>query len=183
MNLPDKASPTLASRLVSREVLCCVSGLVATLANGYGAVGEGSDARDLRELTSQAYGLSFPIPDYESAAREAGAKLHHTEDDGTWCVLDQKDNDLWDELFASAADAARAYCDEHDIEPHNREVLEHWAVTAWLADKLEAKGEKVDLDFAGLIVWARTTEGPDISQDRVIQEITAESDYAGSGEG
>jgi hypothetical protein len=53
-------------------------------------------------------------------------------------------------------------------------VFEHWAVSEWLAGKLEEQGERVDRDFAGLCVWARTTSGQSISMDGVIERIAAE---------
>lgn len=165
MNLPDKASKTLAGRLASKEILCCVSGIVARLASNRGNL----PFKDLADLTEQAMALAVPLPDYESAADEAG----FTRTGDGMCI------DLENNLHCSA----EAACDHHRIEPHDREVLEHWAVTAWLADKLEAKGEKVDLDFAALIVWARTTTGQAISADAVIEAIVAETGYAGGGEG
>jgi hypothetical protein len=47
--------------------------------------------------------------------------------------------------------------------------------TAVRADKLEAAGEKVDKDFAGLCIWARTTTGQTIYCDGVIERIYAET--------
>lgn len=167
-----------AARLVEREVHACVSSLVDTLSGADYEHG----ADKLGELMDQACHLADYVLDYESAAREAGAKLHHREDDGHWCVLDQFENDLWDALFTTENEAARAYCEQHDIEPHEIEVYEHWAVSSWLADKLEAKGERVDRDFAGLIVWARTTTGQAISIDSVIEAIVSETGYASGGE-
>ena|SRR5690625_1819413 len=49
--------------------------------------------------------------------------------------------------------------DEEDDYSDAREIFEHWAVTEWLAEKLEAKGERVDRDFEGLCIWGRTTSG------------------------
>jgi hypothetical protein len=54
------------------------------------------------------------------------------------------------------------------------ESFEFWAVSPRLADDLERYGEKVDRDFAGLCVWARTTTGQAISMDSVIQRIWAD---------
>ena len=48
----------------------------------------------------------------------------------------------------------------------------------WLADKLIAMGEKVDKDFAGICVWARTTTGQAIYCDSVIQDLVADLDRA-----
>lgn len=50
----------------------------------------------------------------------------------------------------------------------------HWAVSTWLAEKLQAQGERVDTDFAGLNIWARTTTGQAISMDGCIKRIYAE---------
>lgn len=53
-------------------------------------------------------------------------------------------------------------------------MFEHWIVSDWLADKLAAQGEKVDKDFAGLTIWARTTTGQAVYCDGVIERIAAE---------
>lgn len=62
----------------------------------------------------------------------------------------------------------------HDDEGWSLDVLEHWIVSDWLADKLIAKGETVNKDFMGLVIWGRTTSGQHISQDYVIQQIYQE---------
>lgn len=51
------------------------------------------------------------------------------------------------------------------------EILEHWIVSDWLANKLAAHGETVDEDFAGLAIWSRATHGQEIAEDDVIIEI------------
>lgn len=159
-----------AARLVAREVQCCLSSLVATLAGADYAHG----ADDLGGLMDQAMELASPVLDYEGAAREAG--WSKTEG-GTWVWDGQTGDPEWD-----TADTAELACQASDIEPHELEVFEHWAVSTWLADKLEAKGERVDRDFAGLIVWARTTTGQAISIDSVIEAIVTETGYASGGE-
>lgn len=160
-----------AARLVEREVHACMSSLVATLASG--GIAETRDAA-LSGLIAQATELTFSTCDYESAAREAG--WSKTEG-GTWVWDGQTGDPEWD-----TADTAELACQASDIEPHELEVFEHWAVSTWLADKLEAKGERVDRDFAGLIVWARTTTGQAISMDSVIEAIVSETGYASGGE-
>ena len=150
-------------QMVQQEVSCCLSSLVATLANGDAQAGT-----DLAELCDRALGLALPVPDYEKAAREAGWSLSHlaTErsyrffhDDGTMATAIPHD---W-----------RALCAERNIDPIDSEVFEHWAVSPWLAEKLIASGEKVDPDFAALNVWARQTTGQQISADDVIVRIYA----------
>lgn len=82
------------------------------------------------------------------------------------------------ELCEQAMDLCSPVLDTTDEgtedEPYEWEVFEHWAVSSWLADKLEAQGEKVDRDFAGLNVWARTTTGQGIANDSCILAIAKE---------
>lgn len=150
-----------ADDLVRVEVHYCVSSLVATLASQYGLVTHvdaNGRSTDLAILIDQAFELASPIDDWEEAAQEAG----FAQVGSTW--------------FSSTAmyDTAESACADWDIEPYQWEVFEHWIVSDWLADQLAAKGEKVDKDFAGLTVWARTTTGQAIAMDSVIQAITAD---------
>ena len=149
-----------ASDLVSREVLCCMSSMVATLAQGY------SQHLPTAELFDQASSLASPVEDYEDAAREAGWEQ---QEDGSW----ERDEDE-DGEYAPPCATAQAACEHDGLDPTEYEVYEHWAVSTWLAEKLQAAGERVDTDFAGLNVWARTTTGQAISIDAVIERITRE---------
>ena len=154
-----------ASVMVSREVYLCVSSLVSTLAK----ISNGRiEDKDLLALTDQAANLTAPVLDYEGAAREAGWRKV-AEDAGSerWQLGEGEEADF----AVGAIDA----CYGSDIEPHELEVYEHWAVSEWLADKLEAKGERIDRDFAGMTVWARTTTGQAISIDAVSEQITEET--------
>ncbi len=158
-----------AQDIVRAEVIYCVSGLVSTLAgytprmSAYDDARHDRNNRDVMDLTAQAQELSAPVADYESAAIEAGCERSgalwtYANADGTWRTATSIE-----EIF-----------EERDLEPYDRDVYEHWIVSDWLADKLEAKGEKVDRDFAGMTVWARTTTGQSISIDGVIVEIAAD---------
>ncbi len=164
-----------AQDIVHREVRYCVSSLVDTLARGYGTV-DGSRGvaahRDLCDLTEQAFELSYPVLDYEKAARDAGWTFLSAQDDHSEIFWHEEE-----ERFESFDDWAEC-CDFERIEPYERDVFEHWIVSDWLADKLESKGEKVDRDFAGLTIWARTTTGQAIYCDSVIEEIAAELNAA-----
>lgn len=135
-----------AETLVTREVHYRVSSLVSTLASAWNVdhVNEDMDA-----LHEQAQELCYPIEDWESAATDNG---WHGDDE----------------------DSARQFCEDENIEPYQREVYEHWIVSDWLADKLRERGEKVDVDFCGLTVWARTTTGQAIANDYVIDDILRE---------
>src|ERR1044071_4332587 len=148
-----------AERIVRQGVLCCVSQLVSTLACGVGVCNwkrHGEHGQAVGDLAFKALELAAPIPDYEEAAIQAGYRLligdqrkglppasesaKHVFCDGT--------KFLFMSDAASVADAWREICDDDGIDPYDREVFEHWAVDSWLAEKLEAKGEKVDRDFA-----------------------------------
>lgn len=165
-----------AARLVDREVNCCLSSMVSTLMTGNEVIdphkGRGAGACiDLAHLCYAAAELASPVFDYESAAREAGWRPDRTGGGNAWV------HDVHDYLAVDPEDA----CQKFGVEPHELEVYEHWAVSTWLADKLIAKGERVDTDFAGLNVWARTTTGQAISIDSVIEAIVAETGYASAG--
>lgn len=142
--------------LVRREVHYCVSGLVSTLASG-----AGSANIHLGGLFEQALDLVAPTDDFEEAARDAG-----------WEVVDGEEYRDGHHIPGGFR-GWEALCRDEGIEPFEREVYEHWIVSDWLADKLAERGEKVDKDFAGLTVWARTTTGQAIYMDAVIEEIVA----------
>lgn len=143
-----------AEQLVRREVHYCVSSLVSALACSSTA------ANELNTLCDQAYELSMPIEDFEEAAFQEG--WHGADKLADAPVLSDGHVD-W-----------QALCEENGIEPYCREVFEFWIVSDWLADKLIKHGEKVDKDFAGLTVWARTTTGQGIASDSVIEAIVSE---------
>jgi hypothetical protein len=170
--------------LVRREVCHTCSYLVSTLAAGFGAqiaTGSAESRHNLEVLCEQAYELAAPIDDWEEAAIQAGfiryapgQQVTPPDADQEWWYLESDPSGDW---FNTAEDACRnsnGATDADFIEPYQREVYEHWIITDWLADKLEAHGEKVDRDFAGLTVWARTTTGQAIASDYVIEAITAE---------
>ena len=159
-------------QMVQSEVLCCASHIVATLAAGYGAFNRAhsADPDDLGDLIEQAFNLACPIDDWEEAAYQAGwTETNDGSDGGPHVFTDSTDGQTW-----ACADW-RDLCEDHDLDPYQREVFEHWFITEWLADKLEAKGEKVDRDFGGLCVWARTTSGQGIASDYVIEQIYSDT--------
>ena len=171
-----------AERIVRQEVNCCLSSLVATLAPCIGDVmvprrqPQGSTGQSLYALVEQAAELSAPIDDYEEAAIQAGWRVE-PPNGGARVFVARIEPDV--ELVASSANPDDAcgwedLCRKEGIEPCPREVYEHWALSQWLGEKLAAHGERVDFDFAGLVVWARTTSGQGIAQDGVIQRIAEE---------
>ena len=138
------------------HMLANVSSLVATLAGSWGCIGA-MTPQGLYDLASQAAELAAPIPDYESAARENGWGNRSAKAGYVGAEVEIAGG-LWHHAGENVpCSTAEAACLLHDIDPYYREALEHWIVSDWLADKLEAKGEKVDRDFAGLTVWACTS--------------------------
>ena len=61
-----------------------------------------------------------------------------------------------------------ASCYEETLEP--QEIFEWWLVSAWLAEKLQNKGEPILENTYG-IWWGRCISGQAIAMDFIIQEI------------
>jgi hypothetical protein len=131
-----------ANNLVRNEIFANLSHLVEAMAS------KGDD---------DAIELMCSVPDYGSAAEAAD-----------WTLID----DVWRYDGCDVEyDDARDLCNWEGIEPHEREVFEHWSVSSWLASQLEKQGEKIARDWYGHHVWARTTTGQSISIDAVIESI------------
>lgn len=160
-------------RLIHNEVHAVISALVSTLAEGYGADPRGRGS-DLNELTEQAYELARPIEDWKEAAEQAGWEIKEQADGDNAFVNTEDGGRVINSIDTDEDDAWERLCHEEDIEPYQWDVYEHWIISEWLADKLEAKGERIDRDFAGLTVWGRTTTGQAIYMDHVIREIVRE---------
>lgn len=169
--------------MIQGEVLCCMSAIVSTLAQGGPFIETRQKVKPLTlqsmtELCEQAAELCYPIADYEEAAIQAGwqAKAGTLQSAGLWHAIKNAaatDDDVtvWCE---SERDAWEEACRMDNLEPIDSEVYEHWAITEWFADKLIAAGEKVDKDFGNLCIWARTTTGQGIASDGVVERIYAD---------
>ncbi len=147
---------------VEREIKLCVSHLVSELAGG--------------ELQSnKAFEELLPILNSENFIDAANEKSTIEERKG-WFENARSENEEGEapNYFFTDNDDAREFCSDQDISSYEREALEHWVVSDWLARKLEAKGEMVLQDFCGLTIWGRTTTGQGIYIDDVINEIYAE---------
>jgi hypothetical protein len=82
----------------------------------------------------------------------------------------KKEGDPAAYMFESLQDL----CETEGIDPYEWEVFEHWAVSERFGRQLESQGERVDFDFAGMVVWGRTTTGQGIANDSVVLKIAAE---------
>jgi hypothetical protein len=163
----------LCHKLVHQEVNHTVSNLVHTLAGSYGNRFP-SEQEEMRSLVDQAWELAVPIEDWESAAFEAGWRKAHEDEGGAFWKWADPDTADGEKVVVDNWETWEDLCREEDIEPHQTEVYEHWIVSDWLAEKLKAHGERIDDDFAGMTIWARTTTGQAISMDYVIRKITKE---------
>lgn len=185
-------------RVVSQEVYSCVSGLVHTLARGYGE----QHINDLSDLCEEAFELCRPSPtadDKEEVLRFEDKVVFEVTEDTTveqvpWLQNEDAEDSpaVPDEGFyvydTVTADCSVGPCDTREdaideaIETHRLEdeandaageIFEHWIVSNWLARKLEEHGETVG-PLDNLTVWGRRTTGQAICMDHVIREIVRE---------
>lgn len=137
-------SPEL-QRFIDNNVIYCVSYLIAELVK---------NETHAEDLTSVLYG-----DNWEQAAKD---DFYNDE------TFDPKDEDF----EGIHGRDYQAYCEEREIEPQQLEFFEHWIVSTYLADKLEAAGEHVVRDFLGIgAIWGRQCTGQSIMLDSVIQQI------------
>lgn len=152
------------SDFVSREIVCCLSMVISETAK---------HAECFPDYEDDLYGAFETEPDYSEAAREYARQMpledfrdwYESERGGAW-YEDDSISDYFDD-----EDEAREFCEwaQIDVDDYRREVYEHWAVSSFLADDLEERGEKIIRDFMGFnAVWCRTTTGQAIAMDSII---------------
>ena len=158
MKTNSSINQAIKRKFVEREVIYCVSSLVNELVAAHESFPE-----YVEDLMDAYRGL----PDWEEAVSENGWKPF-TDDYGVAC-WENEDGETW-------AGSAEDVCDIFDIDvwDYAPDVLEHWIVTDYLADKLEDHNERVLRDFFGLTVWCRCCSGQAILLDGVISEICSE---------
>lgn len=152
----------LIQQLIDRDIYANASTMVADLTN------EGSHwADDL-----------FPacIGDDLSEA-PAGYRIEHyatgngQERAWRWVCTETEDG------FATHDDAVRGAYDDACEDIPQREALQYWLVSDYLADELEAVGALVARDVLGFNVWGRTECGQSLTLDsdlnRVAERIAA----------
>lgn len=173
--LAEKMLDDAAGRIVGEDVKLCVSWLVGELFKKAGErdsimtedeaatlAGRAPDDDDLRD--------ALPAGDYavhEGIDPADGAKAWRWYD-----ARDEEPHPADSEWFETEGEALRDLYETEGLDlPDGSEAFEHWAVSRWLAEKLEAKGESViETDWAGW-VWARCTTGQMIRMDYVIRQI------------
>jgi hypothetical protein len=152
-------------KLVDREVHYCVSTLISELAQ----LDSGEYYDDILNVCIQ--------DDWIEAA-----SYHTNELDRDECIeileaisIEVFDSETIETLRQAIATNiedetidAQDFCEDHGLDPYVREAYEHWIVSDWLADKLEAAGEMVARDLYGLTIWGRCTTGQAILIDGVM---------------
>jgi len=147
-------------KFVERTVIYGVSGLV----------------HEIGKLKPDEWFHLFVQEDWETPAREAipdlppEKLLKFLEKNSLWISTDEATPSLC--LTLLEIDGSwQEFCAANDLEPHRTEIYEHWIVSDWLADKLEARGEVIESDFYGLTIWGRACTGQAILLDDVICSI------------
>ena len=163
--------------LVQREVIYCVSSLIHTL------------TKENKLEEEQAIELWTAPIDYGAAKYEL--ELERDAVFKNWCDRDSRyyfgvqtehyvwkidpiHNDEetaiyeWFEVYRGSSTFGRS---SGSLGDYRQEIFEHYIVTSWLADKLEAKGETVVRDFYGLTIYCRPCTGQALHCDWVIQQI------------
>lgn len=173
----------LAAGLVEREVIMCVSAMVSEFqgmqlqCESYFDVGEElqeisfSDAEPLdakRECQLVGWEKVTDIaPDrlFQYCASQGIESL--LDVDGGYGInrlyvnIDNRDFDYcvdsWDELAENQG---------IDLEQEPLETLEYWAITSWLASKLDNT-----IETLGMHIWGRTCSGQSIALDSDIEDL------------
>lgn len=161
----QEAIKKIIDRIIDKEIFCNASSLVSTVQR----LARSSEA-DEGEF-DQACELDFaPVSedDAEEAAQAEGWSNVEESSSVDYTFAVYEGDKVLDESYAGDW---KDLCSEQSINVYQQKVLEHWAVSSWLGDKLEELDECVDSDFCGMVVWGRTCSGQHIGCDYVIQRI------------
>lgn len=159
----NNAIEQVADRIVEKEVIYCVSMLVSSIAKEHEVInGLPIDEEDIMSIMIKS--------DYDELPD--GYRILQDEE-GMWAfsLIDGEEDDYPEYEHDTEEEAIKAAWEDSGEEPPTIEALEHWIVSDWLADKLEAEGEMICRDFVGLTIWGRVTSGQHIAMDYVIQKI------------
>ncbi len=162
-------------RMVDREVLCNVNGIITKLAKcDCSFVDEHYKLFYASDQISAAIDFITDMSDTEvlDLFEDAVNKLSDDQIVADLLPDEKKADSCAREILTGKMDGetATSVCYAYCVEAYEIEVLEHWAVTSWMADALRKQGENVE-DVEGVEVWARTTSGQSIALDGCIQRV------------
>jgi hypothetical protein len=153
------------SKLVEREVVCCMSQLIAHFAEHPDDIPDDYD--DLMGVLTQD-DWDTPLEWYI---------LNEMQEDELAELCEERGVENSREALLEAIrenDDQEDFCMEMGIDCATTEALEHWAVTKFFGRKLKMMGEMVIDDFFGHTIWGRACSGQAISMDYVIRAIANE---------
>ncbi len=161
----SRQNQSIKRDFVAREVYCCASSLIYQLQED-GHYQDEILEFSLKDEIKEEDLKGDIIQDY---IEELAEWIKDKYIDGEEVTIDDLDKEELKEL----AYDLNINVDDY-LEPC--EALEHWIVSDWLADKLEAYGELVTKDFLGLTIWGRACSGQAILLDWVISKICNDLD-------
>lgn len=164
--------------LVQREVLLCVSTLIDELRKKEGCIDEDT----LYELYSGP--IDYGAAKYELELERDYVFKHfcssmneeNSTEDNQYYFGVRNDDAVWriDPIFNSESEAIAEWFEVYhggDLEDFRSEIYEHYVVSSFLANKLEALDETVVRDFYGLTIYCRPCTGQALHCDWAIQTI------------
>jgi hypothetical protein len=157
-----------AAGIWAREGGSEITDLIGLLAEASGIHDFSGSGPDIQETAELALKMQQPIRDWERPAREAGWVLDNSSLTPGACY--KRDHGETHE----AANWVEA-CKLERVQPDRLPIRGQWIVSEWLAGQLADRGERVTRNFTGLSIWSRTSRGPDVSQDPVLQRIASET--------
>lgn len=148
---------TIVQRLIDQDIFVNASTLISELARNE----EGRYIDDLAPCLS--------APDYSEAPD--GYTVRDESGCGDW-VFEVEGETMGPSIEHETEHAAivAAWEDSGD-EPDDIEALQHWVVSDYLADELEAIGALVARDVLGFEIWGRTECGQSLTMDSDLRKV------------
>lgn len=165
-----------AEMLARRDVELCVSHLVYECAQRWEGWPLGLDEDELMDLCRRTRWVCETCGedhDDEDEAAECCPGLHCLACGETFEPSEFPADDSGDKPYPSACPSCRSaeiVETGGEVDEHEDEAYEHWAVSRWFAEQLSAQGEIVSDTSIGW-VWGRCTTGQDIAMDAVVLRI------------
>lgn len=151
-------------RIIEKEIYVNASSLVSELLQDEGG-------KWLDELLPCIDG-----PDYDEAPDGyTVAQVGHDPEEWSFANWDMS---TMDEGFATEREAIEAAWNDSGEEPPRREALQHWIVSDWLADKLEAIDALIVRDVLGFNIWGRTDCGQSLELNHELRQVAESIDNA-----
>lgn len=156
----------IIDRIVQQEVLANASMLIHQLAQPDAGEALGVPIDDLLPCLDG--------PDYNEAPegyRVVSATAYVNGEEQRGYSYRDNDNELPGEWYTTEREAIEAAWEDSGEEAPRVEALEHWIVSDWLANKLEAAGALIARDILGFNIWGRTETGQSLTMDADLTAV------------